>query len=89
MMPTATEVLCAMESAARSAPVQELRLMICRTLLLRPGLRVDDREYADALLLKLQHLVCEQQACSQPPVQSFRFTRRSDTWLNSPLKTGK
>jgi hypothetical protein len=89
MMTTATEVLCAMESAARSASVQELRLMICNTLLLRPGLGADDREYADVLLLKLQYLVGDQQACSRPPVQAFRFTRRSDTWLNSPIKGGR
>lgn len=61
-MISATELLCTMENAARRAPVQLLRSMICTTLLLLPGLADEDRAYAEVLLLKLDHLAREQMA---------------------------
>lgn len=69
-MTTAAEVLRAIEVSAELATVPELRLMIRNTLDLRPTLGVDDQAYANALLLKLESLLREQQVDSVPPVAS-------------------
>jgi hypothetical protein len=67
-MTTAAEVLRAIEVSAELATVPELRLMIRNTLDLRPTLGADDQAYANALLLKLESLLREQQVDSAPPV---------------------
>ena len=55
-MTAITETLCAIERRAERAIVQELRLMIQEILAMRSHLSLDERAYADALLLKLSHL---------------------------------
>jgi hypothetical protein len=67
-MTTAADVLRAIEVSAELATVPELRLMIRNTLDLRPTLGADDQAYANALLLKLESLLREQQVDSAPPV---------------------
>lgn len=52
-MTTAAETLCAIEERAERAIVQELRLMTNEVLQMRPSLDLEDRAYADGLLLKL------------------------------------
>ena len=59
-MRTATEILNAIEARAERAIVQELRLMKKEVLQLRPSLSAEDRDHADALLLKLGRLESDQ-----------------------------
>lgn len=67
-MTTAAEVLRATEVSAELATVPELRLMTRNTLDLLPTLGADDQAYANALLLKLEGLLRDQQVDSDPPV---------------------
>jgi hypothetical protein len=67
-MTTAAEVLRAIEVSAELATVPELRLMIGNTLDLLPTLGAEDQAHANALLLKLDSLLREQQVDSAPPV---------------------
>lgn len=55
-MTTAADVLRAIEARADRALVAELRLMVQEVLALRRHAGLEDREHADALLLKLDHL---------------------------------
>ena len=57
----ATEVLRAIEVDAERSIPQELVNMIHDVQLLRSALDGEDRDYADCLLLKLDHLLCKQQ----------------------------
>ena len=59
-MRSATEILNAIEARAQRAIVQELRLMKKEVLQLRPSLSAEDRDHADALLLKLGRLESDQ-----------------------------
>ena len=59
-MRSATEILNAIEARAQRAIVQELRLMKKEVLQLRPSLSPEDRDHADALLLKLDRLLSDQ-----------------------------
>lgn len=77
MMTAPAEVLCAMDAAARSACTQELRRMIRQILRLMPTLRGDDREFAQALLLKLDHLVSDQQVGTWAPAAAARSPLRA------------
>ena len=52
---TAADTLRAIETRAECAIVQELRLMAREILGLRTHLALEDRAYADSLLLKLDH----------------------------------
>lgn len=63
-MTTAAETLCAIEERAERAIVQELRLMTNEVLQMRPSLNLEDRAYADGLLLKLGRLEMVQRAVS-------------------------
>ncbi len=59
-MITITAILNAIEDHANRAIVQELRLIKKEVEKLRPSLYPDDREHADALLLKLDRLISDQ-----------------------------
>lgn len=59
-MITITAILNAIEDHANRAIVQELRLIKKEIEKLRPSLRPDDQEHADALLLKLDRLISDQ-----------------------------
>ena len=61
-MTTAAETLRTIEERAERAIVQELRLMTHEVLQLRPSLDLEDRAYADGLLLKLGRLEMAQMA---------------------------
>lgn len=52
--------LYAIERRAQSAIVQELRILLDEVLALRPTLDMDDRAYADGLLMKLDRLIQDQ-----------------------------
>ena len=52
--------LYAIERRAERAIVQELRILLDEVLVLRPALSMDDRAYADGLLMKLDRLIQEQ-----------------------------
>ena len=52
--------LQAIERRAERAIVQELRILLDEVLALRPMLNVEDRAYADGLLMKLDRLIREQ-----------------------------
>ena len=54
-------VLHAIETRAERAIAQELAVMTRDVLMLRPTLDVEDRAYADGLLLKLDQLIRNQQ----------------------------
>lgn len=58
---TPHSVLHAIELRAETAITQELAVMAHDVLLLRPTLAMEDREYADCLLLKLDQLIRNQQ----------------------------
>jgi hypothetical protein len=73
-MKTVTEILNAIESLSERAGVQELRLLSNEVLHLRTSLSPDDRDHAEALLLKLDRLASEQvvaadDAASAPPLE--------------------
>ncbi len=53
--------LQSIETRAEGAIAQELAVMTHDVLLLRPTLAIEDREYADCLLLKLDQLIRNQQ----------------------------
>jgi hypothetical protein len=53
--------LQSIETRAEGAIAQELAVMTHEVLLLRPTLAIEDREYADCLLLKLDQLIRNQQ----------------------------
>ena len=53
-------MLYAIERCAERAIVQELRIMLDEVLALRPTLNMDDRAYADGLLMKLDRLIQDQ-----------------------------
>jgi hypothetical protein len=53
-------MLHAIERRAECAIVQELRIMLDEVLALRPTLNMDDRAYADGLLMKLDRLIQDQ-----------------------------
>jgi hypothetical protein len=53
-------MLHAIERRAECAIVQELRIMLDEVLALRPTLHMDDRAYADGLLMKLDRLIQDQ-----------------------------
>ncbi len=55
-MSTVSDILRATEHHAERAIVQELHLMMKQVLKMRASLALDDRDYADALLLKLDRL---------------------------------
>lgn len=57
---SAADTLRSIEERADKAIVQELRLMIQTILDMRSQLLLDDRAHADALLLKLDRLRCDQ-----------------------------
>jgi len=59
-MITITDILNAIEDHANRAIVQELRIIKKEIEKLRPSLRPDDQEHADALLLKLDRLISDQ-----------------------------
>ena len=59
-MITITAILNAIEAHAERAIVPELRLMKKEVLQLRPSLSAEDRDHADALLLKLDRLLSDQ-----------------------------
>ena len=59
-MITVTAILNAIEDHANRAIVQELRLIKKEVEKLRPSLRPDDQDHADALLLKLERLISDQ-----------------------------
>ena len=59
-MITITAILNAIEDHANHAIVQELRLIKKEVEKLHPSLYPDDREHADALLLKLDRLISDQ-----------------------------
>lgn len=59
-MITITAILDAIEDHANRAIVQELRIIKKEIEKLRPSLRPDDQEHADALLLKLDRLISDQ-----------------------------
>lgn len=59
-MITITAILNAIEDHANRAIVQELRLIKKEVEKLRPSLRPDDQDHADALLLKLERLISDQ-----------------------------
>ena len=59
-MTTAADTLRTIEMNAERAIVQELRIMIRDVLDLRSQLTHEDRDHADALLLKLDRLVRDQ-----------------------------
>jgi hypothetical protein len=52
--------LHAIERRAECAIVQELGIMLDEVLALRPTLNMDDRAYADGLLMKLDRLIQDQ-----------------------------
>ena len=54
-------VLHAIETRAERAIAQELAVMTGEVLMLRPTLDVEDRAYADGLLLKIDQLIRNQQ----------------------------
>lgn len=58
-MITVTAILNAIEDHANRAIVQELRLIKQEVEKLRPSLRPDDQDHADALLLKLDRLISD------------------------------
>lgn len=58
---TPHSVLHSIELHAEGAIPQELAVMTHEVLLLRPALAMEDREYADCLLLKLDQLIRNQQ----------------------------
>jgi hypothetical protein len=63
MSTPATHALHAIEMRANAYPcaiVQELRIMIEEVLALRPSCNLEDRGYADALLMKLDRLIGDQ-----------------------------
>lgn len=60
MSTPATHALHTIEVRAERAIVQELRIMIEEVLALRPSLNMEDRAYADGLLLKLYRLIGDQ-----------------------------
>lgn len=59
-MTSIADTLRAIEARAGRAIVQELRLMTQEILAMRTALVLEERSYADALLLKLDHLAQEQ-----------------------------
>ncbi|MDE1544090.1 hypothetical protein PTW32_01570 [Dechloromonas agitata] len=59
-MITVTAILNAIEAHANRAIVQELLLIKKEVEKLRPSLRADDQDHADALLLKLDRLISDQ-----------------------------
>lgn len=61
-MNTVTEILNAIEADAERACVQELRRLCTRVMQMRAALGPDDRDHADALVLKLRHLAADQVA---------------------------
>lgn len=73
-----TQTLHAIEARAERAIVQELKIMTLEVLVLRPSLTMQDRAYADGLLLKLDHLIGNQQVrpeCDHPAlVQNLLMT---------------
>ena len=64
---SSTTTLAALERRAHGAPAQELRLLVNELLTLREPLSGDEREHADALLLKLEHLAVQQAVPSASP----------------------
>jgi hypothetical protein len=52
--------LYAIERRAERAIVPELRILLDEVLAVRPALSMDDRAYADGLLMKLDRLMQEQ-----------------------------
>lgn len=52
--------LYAIERRAERAIIQELRVLLDELLALRPALNMDDRAYADGLLMKLDRLIQDQ-----------------------------
>ena len=52
--------LHAIERRAECAIVQELRILLDEVLALRPALNMDERAYADGLLMKLDRLIQDQ-----------------------------
>lgn len=62
MATPSTQTLHAIEIRAERAIVQELRIMTQEVLALRPSLNMEERAYADGLLLKLDRLIVSQLA---------------------------
>ncbi|MBP9931225.1 MAG: hypothetical protein KBF63_18250 [Rhodoferax sp.] len=59
-MTSMTQTLCAIEARSERAIVQELRLMAQEILAMRTALVLQERSYADALLMKLDRLASDQ-----------------------------
>lgn len=60
MATDSAQTLHAIELRAERAIVQELRIMVGEVLALRPCLGIEDRTYADGLLMKLDRLILDQ-----------------------------
>jgi hypothetical protein len=72
-MKTVTEILNAIESLSERAGVKELRLLSNEVLHLRTSLSPDDRDHAEALLLKLDRLVSDQVVVPGDAASAPRF----------------
>lgn len=83
MATSSTETLRSIEAGAERAIVQELKIMQQQVLALCPSLNMEDRAYADGLLLKLDRLIDDQlvlpQRGSARPAQGARATEDSAT----------
>lgn len=65
MTTDSVQTLHAIELRAERAIVQELRIMVGEVLALRPCLGIEDRTYADGLLMKLDRLILDQSVPSE------------------------
>ena len=64
---TAFQILRSIEVDAECANVQQIKSYIARIRPALPGLVIDDREYAEALLLKLERLLSDQMVTATLP----------------------
>ena len=85
-MSTVSDILRSIEHRAERAIVQELHLMIEQVLKMRTSLVLEDRNHADALLLKLDRLRDDQVvrpigAAEAPPIPPFPQLPTFDDFL--------
>ncbi|WP_265304462.1 hypothetical protein [Verminephrobacter eiseniae] len=91
-MSTVSDILRSIEHRAERAIVQELHLMMEQIMKMRTSLVLEDRSYADALLLKLDRLRDDQVvrpvgASDVPPMPPCRRCRTSTSCSRSSRAT--
>ena len=88
MSTSAFQILRSIEIDAERANVQQIKSYIARIDASLPGLVIDDREYAQALLLKLDRLLCDQMITATIPVSADELAQSESIDRASELHHG-